>query len=555
MKKTGGRLIVDALAAQGVDRVFCIPGESYLAVLDALHDAAIQTVVCRHEGGAAMSAEAHGKLTGRPGVCMVTRGPGATNAAAGIHVAQQDSTPMVLLIGQIERGMRGRDAFQEVDYTQVFGSIAKWVAEIDSPDRVPEMISRAFHVACSGRPGPVVLALPEDMLVEEAEVAVAAAAVIAEPAATPATMAAVADRLRVAKAPVIIAGGSRWTPEAVADLARFAEAWDLPVACSFRRQMLVDHLHPNYAGDVGLGINPALLARLKAADVVLLVGGRMSEVPSQSYDLLAIPSPQADLIHVHPGAEELGRVYRPAVAVNATPGAFLAAALALEAPTAPAWAGSAAAAHADYLAWSGARPQVPGPVQMAPMVEWLQERLGPTAIVTNGAGNYATWVHRFWRFRGFGSQLAPTSGSMGYGLPAAVAAKLAHPERPVVCFAGDGCFQMTGLEFGTAVQHGAAVLVVVVDNGMYGTIRMHQEREYPGRVSATTLHNPDFAAFARAYGGHGETVETTDAFAPAVERALASGKAAIIHVRLDPEALTPARSLSEIRAAAVAAGR
>ncbi|GAA0591867.1 thiamine pyrophosphate-binding protein [Caenispirillum bisanense] len=555
MKKTGGRLIVDALAAQGVDRVFCIPGESYLAVLDALHDAAIETVVCRHEGGAAMSAEAHGKLTGRPGVCMVTRGPGATNAAAGVHVAQQDSTPMVLLIGQIERGMRGRDAFQEVDYTQVFGSMAKWVAEIDSPDRVPEMISRAFHVACSGRPGPVVLALPEDMLVEEAEVAVAAAAVIAEPAATPATMAAVADRLRAAKAPVIIAGGSRWTPEAVADLARFAEAWDLPVACSFRRQMLVDHLHPNYAGDVGLGINPALLARLKAADVVLLVGGRMSEVPSQSYDLLAIPSPQAELIHVHPGAEELGRVYRPAVAVNASPGAFLAAALALEAPAAPAWAGSAAAAHDDYLAWSGARPQVPGPVQMAPMVEWLQERLGPTAIVTNGAGNYATWVHRFWRFRGFGSQLAPTSGSMGYGLPAAVAAKLAHPQRPVVCFAGDGCFQMTGLEFGTAVQHGAAVLVVVVDNGMYGTIRMHQEREYPGRVSATTLHNPDFAAFARAYGGHGETVEKTDDFAPAVERALASGKAAIIHVRLDPEALTPARSLSEIRAAAVAAGR
>lgn len=553
--RTGGRLIVDALAAQGVERVFCIPGESYLAVLDALHDSGIDTVVCRHEGGAAMMAEAHGKLTGRPGVCMVTRGPGATNAAAGVHVAQQDSTPMVLLIGQIERGMRGRDAFQEVDYTHVFGTMAKWVAEIDSADRVPEMISRAFHVACSGRPGPVVLALPEDMLVETAEVAVAGPAVVAEPAAAPATLAAVADRLRRAKAPMIVAGGSRWTPKAAADLARLASEWDIPVACSFRRQMLMDHLHPCYAGDVGLGINPALLARLQAADVVLLLGGRLSEVPSQSYGLLDIPNPQAALIHVHPGPEELGRVYRAEIAVNATPGAFLAGLLAETAAQQPAWAGNAAAAHAAYLDWSGARPVVPGPVQMAPIMEWLQERLGPQAVVTNGAGNYATWIHRFWRFRGFGTQLAPTSGSMGYGLPAAVAAKLAQPERPVVCFAGDGCFQMTGLEFGTAVQAGAAVVVVVVDNGMYGTIRMHQEREYPGRISATSLRNPDFAGFARIYGGHGETVERTEDFAPAMERALAAGVPAIIHVRLDPEALTPARSLSDIRAAAVAAGR
>lgn len=555
MMKTGGRLIVDSLAAQGVERVFCIPGESYLAVLDALHDSDIQTIVCRHEGGAAMMAEAHGKLTGRPGVCLVTRGPGATNAAAGIHVAQQDSTPMVLLVGQIERGMRGRDAFQEVDYTHLFGTMAKWAAEIDSADRVPEMISRAFHVACSGRPGPVVLALPEDMLVEEAEVAVASPALIAEPAAAPATLAAVAERLRRAEKPVIIAGGSRWTPEAAADLARFAEAWDIPVACSFRRQMLVDHLHPVYAGDVGLGINPALLARLKEADVVLLLGGRLSEVPSQSYGVLDIPTPQVSLIHVHPGPEELGRVYRPEIAVNATPGAFLAGILQQPTPDAPAWAGSAARAHADYQAWSGASPVVPGPVQMAPIMNWLQERLGPDAIVTNGAGNYATWIHRFWRFRRFGTQLAPASGSMGYGLPAAVAAKLAHPERPVVCFAGDGCFQMTGLEFGTAVQAGATVIVVLVDNGMYGTIRMHQEREYPGRVSATTLANPDFAGFARIYGGHGETVERTEDFAPAMERALAAGVPAILHVKLDPEALTPARSLSDIRAAAVAAGR
>lgn len=553
MMKTGGRLIVDALAAQGVERVFCIPGESYLAVIDALHDSAIHTVVCRQEGGAAMMAEAHGKLTGRPGVCMVTRGPGATNAASGVHVAQQDSTPLVLLVGQIARGVRGRDAFQEVDYGRLYGGMAKWVAEIDTADRVPEMISHAFHVACSGRPGPVVLALPEDMLVEEADVPIPGPAVIAEPAATPATLAAVAERLRVARAPMVIAGGSRWTAEAAADLARFAGAWRIPVTCSFRRQMLMDHLHPCYAGDLGLGVNPALVERLKAADVVLLLGGRLSEVPSQGYEVLSVPEAQAALIHVHPGPEELGRVYRPEIAVNATPGAFLAGLLTHDAPTSPAWEGSAAEAHAAYETWSGARPQIPGAVQMAPIMEWLQQHLGAEAIVANGAGNFATWVHRFWRFRRFGSQLAPASGSMGYGLPAAVAAKLAEPERAVVCFTGDGCFQMTGQEFGTAVQAGAAIVVVVVDNGMYGTIRMHQEREYPGRVMATELRNPDFAALARAYGGHGETVARTEDFAPAFQRAQAAGVPAIVHLRLDPEALTPGRSLSDIRAAALVA--
>ncbi len=551
--KTGGQLIVDALAAQGVDRVFCIPGESYLAVLDALHDSDIETVVCRNEGGAAMMAEAHGKLTGRPGVCMVTRGPGATNAASGIHVAQQDSTPMILLVGQIDSAMRGRDAFQEVDYGRLFGGMAKWVAEIDSAARVPEMLSHAFHVACSGRPGPVVLALPEDTLIGEAPERPLQAARIAQPAPAPADLHQALDCLRAAKAPMVIAGGSRWTPESAAALAHFAQAWDLPVACSFRRQMLMDHLHPCYAGDVGLGINPALLARLKAADCLVLLGGRLSEVPSQSYELLDIPTPNAKVIHIHPGAEELGRVYTPTVALNATPGMALDALNAAPAPSAPLWAGSASAAHDDYLTWSGATPVIPGAVQMAPIMSWLQDHLGANSVITNGAGNYATWVHRFWRFRTYGSQLAPACGSMGYGLPAAIAAKLANPEKPVVCFAGDGCFQMTGLEFGTAVQHNAAVLVVVVDNGMYGTIRMHQEREYPGRVSATTLHNPDFAAFARAYGGHGETVTTTDDFAPAFERAQASGLPAIIHLKLDPEALTPGRSLSDIRSAALAA--
>ncbi len=548
--RTGGQLIVEALEAQGVERVFCVPGESYLAVLDALHDSAIRTVVCRHEGGAAMMAEAQGKLSGRPGVCFVTRGPGATNASAGVHVAQQDSTPMVLFVGQIERGMRGRDAFQEVDYGRLFGGMAKWVAEIDSPGRVPEMVSRAFHTAMAGRPGPVVLALPEDMLVEAAAVAAPRRVEPADPAPTPAGMAALERLLGEARRPLLVAGGSRWSAPAAERLRGFAERFALPVAVTFRRQMLFDHAHPNYAGDIGLGINPALKGLVEDSDLLLLLGGRFSEVPSQSYTLLGIPEPGRTLVHVHPGAEELGRVYHPALAVNATPAAFLEAAESLAPPAAPpVWAARTAAAHAAYRAWSEPPATGPGALRMGAVMAWLRDRLPEDAILTNGAGNYATWVHRFWRFRRFGTQLAPASGSMGYGLPAAIAAKLAHPERDVLCFAGDGCFQMTGLEFGTAVQEGAAVIVLVVDNGMYGTIRMHQEREYPGRVSGTALRNPDFAAFARSYGGHGETVERTGDFAPAFERARAAGRPAILHIKLDPEALTPNRTLSEIRAA------
>lgn len=545
--KTGGQLIVAALEAQGVQRVYGVPGESYLAVLDALHDSPIRTVITRHESGAAMMAEAEGKLTGRPGVCFVTRGPGATNAAAGIHVAQQDSTPLVVFVGQIERAMRGRDAFQEVDYRQMFGGMAKWVAEIDSAERVPEMVSRAFHTAMSGRPGPVVLALPEDMLVETADAPVAPAAVAAEPAPPPTHAQEAARLLAAARRPLVIAGGSRWTPDSAAALRSFAEAWRLPVACSFRRQMLFDHAHPLYAGDVGLGINPKLVARIRDADLLVLLGGRLSEVPSQSYGLLGIPDPGVPVIHVHPGAEELGRVYRPALAVNAVPGAFLDALAPL--PASPAAADWAAGANADYHAWSDTPPTTPGAVQMGAVMAWLRDTLPDDAVITNGAGNYATWIHRFWRFRRFGTQLAPVCGSMGYGLPAAVAAKLAAPDRTVVCFAGDGCFQMTGLEFGTAAQEGANIIVVVVDNAMYGTIRMHQEREYPGRVSGTALRNPDFAALARAYGGHGETVERTEEFAPAFTRAQNAGRPAIIHVKIDGEALTPTRTLSQIRAA------
>ncbi|MTI43326.1 acetolactate synthase-1/2/3 large subunit [Roseibium hamelinense] len=551
--KSGGQLLVDALGHHGADRVFCVPGESYLAVLDALYDASIPVTVCRQEGGAAMMADAHGKLTGRPGICMVTRGPGATNAAAGVHVAAQDSTPMILFIGQIERGMREREAFQEVDYRQMFGGVAKWVAEIDHAHRVPEFISRAYHVATCGRPGPVVLALPEDMLVETASVDQPDPWVQVETHPGLNVMSDLQKRLWAAKRPIAILGGSRWSVEAVSAFSRFAERFDLPVACSFRRQMLFDNLHPNYAGDVGIGINPMLAERIKASDLILLVGGRLSEMPSQSYTLLDIPQPSQPLVHVHPDAEELGRVYRPALAIHASPTAFCRAVEGVQ-PNPEATTGSyAEAAHADYLAWSGARPQTPGQLQMAGVMDWIESHVAEDAIFTNGAGNYATWLHRFHRFRKYGTQAAPTSGSMGYGLPAAVAAKLAFPDRTVVCFAGDGCLQMTMQEFGTACQEQAAIIVLVIDNGMYGTIRMHQEKHYPGRSSATTLVNPDFAALAKAYGAHAETVERTDAFGPAFERALASGKPALLHLKIDSEAITPMASLAQIRKAAEAA--
>ncbi len=542
--RTGGQLIVDCLEAQGVDRVFCVPGESYLAVLDALHDSPVQTVVARQEGGAAIMAEADGKLTGRPGVAMVTRGPGATNAAAGVHIAKQDSTPMILFVGQIGRRMKGREAFQEVDYRQTFRDLAKWVEEIDHADRIPEILSHAWHVAMSGRPGPVVLALPEDMLRDTADAAPGPRVEVPAPAPTATDAARAAEMLARAERPMMVVGGSRWTATDAAAAQDFAAAWGLPVAASFRRQQLFDHLHPNYAGDLGLGSNPKMIARLREADVILALGARLSEIPSQNFGLLKTPAPEQRLIHVHPGAEEIGRIYAPALGINATPGAFLAA-MEGQAFAAPKQGGNTA--HSEYLDWTDQPPETPGAVQMGAVMSHLREA-APDAILTNGAGNYATWIHRFWRFRKFGTQLAPTSGSMGYGLPAAVAAKLRHPEKDVVCFAGDGCFQMTSQEFGTAAQAGANVIVVLVDNGVYGTIRMHQERDYPRRVSATDLVNPDFAAIARAYGGHGETVEKTEDFAPAFARAKASGRPAILHLKTDPEAITPTTTISKLRA-------
>jgi acetolactate synthase-1/2/3 large subunit len=545
--KTGGQLIVEALEANGVDRLYCVPGESYLAVLDALHDSPIETIVCRQEGGAAMMADCHGRLTGKPGICFVTRGPGATNASAGVHIAMQDSIPMILFIGQIASHAREREAFQEVNYRAFFGPIAKWATEIEDASRIPEIVTRAFSVATSGRPGPVVIALPEDMLTSEVEAPAAKNWTPVETRPGEPEMRQLADLLVNAKRPIAILGGTRWTAEAKSAFEKAAEAWALPVGVSFRRQMLFDHLHPCYAGDVGIGPNPKLATYIKQSDLVLMIGGRFGEMPSSDYTLLKSPYPDQTLVHVHADPEELGRVYRPTVAINSSPASF-AEAFAATAPNAPpAWEAETERLHAAYLDWSTPPETGPGPVAMGQIMTYLETVLPDDAIFTNGAGNYATWVHRFHRFRRFATQAAPTSGSMGYGAPAAVAAKQLFPDRDVICFAGDGCFLMNGQEFATAVQYDLPIVVIVVNNGIYGTIRMHQEREYPGRVSGTDLKNPDFAALARAYGGHGETVERTADFAPAFERARASGKPAIIEVKLDPEAITPTRTLTQIR--------
>ncbi|NEV02404.1 thiamine pyrophosphate-binding protein [Bradyrhizobium uaiense] len=536
--RTGGQILIDQLVAQGVERVTCVPGESYLAALDALHDSPIDVVICRAEGGAAMMAEAYGKLTGRPGICFVTRGPGSTNAAHGVHIAMQDSTPMILFVGQVDTGMREREAFQELDYKAVFGTMAKWAVEIDRPDRIPELVARAFRVALQGRPGPVVISLPENMLTETAAVADAPKV---EPAASwpaPSDLERLGTMLASAKAPLVVLGGSAWTAEAARGIARFAERFDLPVATSFRRASLFDADHSHYAGDLGIGPSPKLKDRFTGADVILLIGGRMSEMPSSSYTLLDIPTPSQQLIHVHPGSEELGRVYQPALAIQATPTAFAAAVETMKPASVPAWKGEAAKAHADYLAWTDKPRELPGRFQYGEVVTWLRDRLPKDAIVCNGAGNYAGWIHRHHRFHAFAAQLAPTSGSMGYGVPAAVMAKRHHPDRVVVAFAGDGCFLMNGQEFATAVQYDAPLIVVVIDNAQYGTIRMHQERDYPGRVVGTQLKNPDFALYAKAFGGHGERVERTEDFAPAFERALASGKPAILHCLVDQRALS-----------------
>jgi acetolactate synthase-1/2/3 large subunit len=548
--RAGGKILVDQLVAQGVERVYCVPGESYLAALDALYDSGVSVTVCRQEAGAAIMALTEGRLTGRPGICFVTRGPGATNAAHGVHIAEHDSAPMILFIGQVERKMLGRGAFQEMDYRALFGSTAKWATQIENAAQIPEVVHRAYHIATQGRPGPVVIALPEDMLTDLASVPDA-------PRVEPAPiwpgltqMAELQKMLWAAERPIVIVGGSGWTGKASASVLRFAERFDLPIVAQFRRASVLDGEHPNFAGEIGIAANPKLKARIENADLVLLIGGRMSEAASQGYTLFDIPSPRQPLVHVHPDPNEIGRNYHPTLGIIATPPAFAAALEGVQPPTSISWGAATREARSQYLDWSEQAPATPGPVQVSEIMFALRRRV-PRAIFATGAGNFAIWVGRFLRFRDLEQQLGPTSGSMGFGLPAAIAAKQCFPGREVVCFSGDGDFLMNGQEFATAVQHELPIIVVLIDNGLYGTIRMHQEREYPGRVVASRLRNPDFAAYARAFGGHGETVLTTADFEPAFERALASGLPAILHVKVDPEAITPSTTLSAIREAAV----
>jgi acetolactate synthase-1/2/3 large subunit len=552
----GGSILVDALLVHGVDRAFCVPGESYLAVLDALHDAhdRIALHVCRQEGGAAFAAEAYGKLTGRPGICFVTRGPGATNASIGVHTAQQDSTPMILFVGQIGGDVVEREAFQEVDYRRMFGAMAKWVAQIDRAERIPEMVSHAFQVATTGRPGPVVLALPEDMLMTR--VAAPTTRPWRRVAASPSMrdMAMLRHMLAACTKPLLLLGGGDWNAQACKDILRFAQKNQLPIASSFRRQDLVDNTHPLWVGDVGIGIDPALAQRVRDTDLLIAVGARLGEMTTGTYSLLEVPRMGPRLVHVHPGAEELGRVYQPDLAINAGMPEFAEAAASLGAVDSQNWEAWTAAARADREAVA-APIASPGPLNLSEVVTWLAQRLPRDTIVANGAGNFAGWVHRFWPYGGFRTQLAPTNGAMGYGVPAAVAAKAVHPDRHVLCFCGDGDFLMNGQEFATAVQYGLPIVVCVVNNGMYGTIRMHQEREFPARTHGTTLVNPDFAAYARAFGGHGETVEKTADFPAAFDRAIASGKPAILELRIDPDVITTRTTLSAIRSKAQAEGR
>jgi acetolactate synthase-1/2/3 large subunit len=560
--RSGGQILVDALKVHGTDTAFGVPGESYLDVLDALHESGIRFIINRQEGGAAFMADAYGKMTGKPGICFVTRGPGATNASIGVHTAFQDSTPMILFIGQVGSDFADREAFQEVDYRRMFGQMAKWVAQIDRADRIPEYMARAFQVATSGRPGPVVLALPEDMLTSKAVVADTRAYLPTQGAPSAPQIAQLRRMLSEARRPLLLLGGGGWDQQAAADIRAFAEANHLPVGCAFRFQDLLDNAHPNYIGDVGIGINPKLAARVKEADVLIAIGPRLGEMTTSGYSIITSPVPQQRLVHIHASPEELGSVYQGELMIASGMPQAAAMLAAMEPVEADAWRDSVEQARAEYNAWQQ-QPSIfkdnDAPLNLWQVVQELKAQCPADTIITNGAGNYATWAHRYWPYGGMRTQLAPTSGAMGYSVPSGVAAKIVDPARTVVTFAGDGEYLMNGQELATAVQYKAGVVIIVFNNQMFGTIRMHQEREYPGRVSGTTLHNPDFAALARAFGGHGETVEASAEFAPALERALAFSRTqnlpAIIELRYDGNLITPGATLDTLRQQAVAAGK
>jgi acetolactate synthase-1/2/3 large subunit len=549
MSRSGARILVDQLVVHGVDTAFCVPGESYLAVLDALRDAPIRLVVARHEAGAANMAEAYGKLTGRPGICFVTRAPGATHAATGVYTAFQDSTPLILFVGQIPLEHRGREAFQELDYPAAFGAMTKLAIEAEAAEQFPELTARAFQAAVSGRPGPVVIALPEDVLSETADVEDAVQFSPARAAPSDGDLARVHELLSAAERPLIVVGGGGWSVAAAADLEAFAEASALPVAASFRRQDYIDNTSPSYAGVLTVGYDASLARRLREADLLLVIGSRLGDIATRGYTTLEPPRTPQTLVHVHADPEELGRVFQPDLPIVSGSAEFLAAARAIEPVDGSHRADWIESAHTDFLV-SLQHKRGPGALDLGDVMQYLRERLPDDAILTNGAGNYTVWCHRFYAFRRYRTQLAPCSGAMGYGIPAAIAAKVVHPERTVVCVSGDGDFLMSGHELAAAVQEELPIVVLVVNNGMYGTIRMHQERLFPGRVVGTELVNPDFAAWAHAFGAFGEVVLRSEDFPDAFERALAQNRPALLELRVDPEAITPRQTLSEIRAEA-----
>jgi acetolactate synthase-1/2/3 large subunit len=549
VRRRGGDLLVASLLAQQVDRVFCVPGESYLPVIDALYDARdqVELVVCRQEGGAANMADAYGKLTGRPGVCFVTRGPGATNASIGVHTAFQDSTPMVLFVGQVSRDIKDREGFQEVDFGAMFGPLAKWVAEINDALRIPEYVHRAFQVAMAGRPGPVVLSLPEDvlseMLDEEADVGLPAQPLGAAPSRE--NMARLSRLLAEASKPLMIVGGGGWTQKAGKDVMAFAESANVAVASSLRCQDYVPNSHPNYVGHLAIGTDPKLASHVREADLLIVLGARLGEMTTAGYTLVKAPRPIQKLIHIYPDPEELGRVYQADLPINAA-SPDMAAALADLPLEAKGGRTHVAAWRADFEATLDVRPSGRA-LDLGEAITRLRRRMPADTIVTTGAGNYTGWVHKYWPFDAYRSQLAPTSGAMGYGVPAAVAAKISRPDREVVAFAGDGCFLMNGQELATAMQYDAKILVIVVNNGMYGTIRMHQEREFPRRVYGTDLRNPDFVTLAKAYGLHGEKVTNIEEFDAALERALAAPQSALIELVVDPDVISIRTTITALR--------
>ena len=562
-KQLAGHLLVDCLLAQGTTHAFGVPGESYLAVLDGLHARRdkIQFITCRQEGGAAFMAEAHGKLTGRPGVCMVTRGPGATNASIGVHTAFQDSTPMLLLVGDVASDCRDREAFQEVDYLSFFGpstkGFAKRVERIDDPDRIPEYVARAFATAMNGRPGPVVLVLPEDMLTRMTAAQPLPRVEPVQAWSDPGSLRTLREMLLASRQPLIIAGGGGWTPQSAQALQRFAENWKLPVGNAFRFQDTFDNHHPLYAGDIGIGLNPKLAARVKASDLIIAIGPRLGEMTTGSYTLIEAPRPKQKLVHIHSSAEELNRVFQADLAIHATMNAAARSLEVLTAPVSVLWEAWTASANEDYLA--NLQPQkLPGDIDMPAIVGLLQKHLPPDAVLTNGAGNFASWMHRFFKHhglvKGFKTQLAPTVGAMGYGVPAGIAAAITTG-RVVFTIAGDGDFLMNGQELATAVQHGGKSIIMLLNNGMYGTIRMHQEKEYPQHESGSRLNNPDFAALARAYGYAGVRITRTAEFEGELLAALARPEGTVIEVMLDPEVITTRGTLSAITQNALTARR